>query len=80
LSVITNGGARGEIANHCRPDGSGGFICTLERVGPAQPPPLTPELIDSLVGFMTRVREGTLVVAIVGAAVAFGVVASGAIL
>jgi hypothetical protein len=48
LPVITSVVARGEIVNHCRPDGSGGFICTLERVDPAPPPPLTPELIKSI--------------------------------
>jgi hypothetical protein len=47
VAQITSGVARGEIVNHCRPDGSGGIICRLERVAPPPPPPLTPERIKS---------------------------------
>jgi hypothetical protein len=48
LPLITSGVAYGEMVNHCRPDGSGGFVCTLERVAPTPPPSLTPELINSI--------------------------------
>jgi hypothetical protein len=44
-AALMSGMARGEVVNHCRPDGSGGFVCTLERVDPAPPPLLTSEKI-----------------------------------
>jgi hypothetical protein len=47
IPLMTSGVAGGEIVNHCSPDGSGGFVCRLERVAPPPLPPVTPELVKS---------------------------------
>jgi hypothetical protein len=41
ITLIGIGAAHGQVVNHCRPDGAGGFVCGLERLPPPGPPPMT---------------------------------------
>ena len=46
--ALNSAAAHGQIVNHCRPDGAGGFVCQLERLPPKPPPELTPERIAEI--------------------------------